>query len=191
MTPLPFRVEPEVRVDNESGGASATGRLEEMATQYGHVIRVAVRRAGGDRLGVHAEDVEQSVLLEVWKQVRSERDINYPSSYFYRAAIRETVRLMKRSQSRQEEALQDEETTTRQHISPGRQACAVELRQAIDSGLGGLHPARRQAVEAHLSGDSVQDIMRQNEWSYSRARNLIARGMADLRSRLRALGVSR
>jgi DNA-directed RNA polymerase specialized sigma24 family protein len=39
-------------------------------------------------------------------------------------------------------------------------------------------------VRAHLAGFQFQEIMIRFGWSYQRARNLISRGMADLRKAL-------
>jgi DNA-directed RNA polymerase specialized sigma24 family protein len=44
-------------------------------------------------------------------------------------------------------------------------------------------------VRAHLQGLSVAEIMALYGWSYQKARNLIARRMADLRGALREKGV--
>lgn len=192
LAPVPSHHAKRSNVSQTSSSEPAAKCLEELIKQYGHVIRAAVRKAGGthlSRLGSDAEDVVQSVLLEVWKQVRRQQDIQYPSSYLYRAAVRETVRLMERTRSRKEDQLGSGIlgiVTT----GDGRDG-GLELRQAIDSGLGALLPDRRKAVERHLAGYRVAEIMQRYDWSYSRARNLIARGMADLRDRLRALGVER
>jgi len=43
-------------------------------------------------------------------------------------------------------------------------------------------------VMAHLAGYEVKEIMAMFEWPYHKARNLIARGMADLRRKLDARG---
>lgn len=171
-------------------GSAAERQLEELILSYGHVIRGAVRRAGGSRLGILTEDVEQSVLLEVWKQVRKQQEIEFPVAYLYRAAIRETVRLMKRANLRPEEPLVSERGPARWPRTAARQETVLEVREAIHSGLGGLNVERRKAVEAHLAGYSVDEIMGRFDWTYSRARNLVARGMADLRRRLRTQGMT-
>lgn len=154
-------------------------------------VRAAVRKAGGGRADLDVQDVEQSVLLEVWKQVRREQEIHFPSSYLYRAAVRETVRLMARRRNRNEEPL-DAQQLSRRHTDDRRGKLeTLEVREALAACLGDLAPDRRKAVEGHLAGYRVGEIMQRYDWSYSRARNLIARGMADLRGKLRALGVDR
>ncbi len=177
----------------ERGGseAAAEKRLEELICEYGHVVRAAVRKASGGKVHLDAEDVEQAVLLEVWKQVRREQEIRFPSSYLYRAAVRETVRLMSHQRKRNEESLDAQQHPTSDAASRRDKLEALELRESLTTCLGDLQPERRRAVEGHLAGYRVAEIMKRYDWSYSRARNLIARGMADLRGKLRAMGVER
>jgi DNA-directed RNA polymerase specialized sigma24 family protein len=59
---------------------------------------------------------------------------------------------------------------------------------AIEAALRELPPERETAVRLHLMGYDVAEVMRLHDWPYQKARNLIARGMADLRADLRARG---
>ena len=47
---------------------------------------------------------------------------------------------------------------------------------------------RAKAVRLHLAGHAVDEIMQVHGWTYQKARNLIARGMSDLRDALRKGG---
>ncbi|MCH9649774.1 MAG: sigma-70 family RNA polymerase sigma factor [Deltaproteobacteria bacterium] len=163
----------------------AVDRFEDLVTQYGHVIRAAVRSVLGreaERLGA---DVEQQVLLELWKQVRREQIIDFPSSYLYRASIRETIRLVRKVEKRSEEALDEVPLPDpRAESHPERRALSSELSRRLRKITGKFSEERRAAIVAHLAGFRVQEIMESRDWSYNRARNLIARGMADLRQAL-------
>lgn len=163
----------------------AVERFEALVSQYGHVIRAAVRSvAGRDAEGL-GQDAEQQVLLELWKQILREQEITYPSSYLYRAAVRETIRLARRAKRRsEEELLADQLTDSRPASQPERQAERRELSERLRQATAGLIENRRTAVTAHLAGYRVQEIMESNGWTYNRARNLTVRGMADLRRAL-------
>jgi DNA-directed RNA polymerase specialized sigma24 family protein len=52
-----------------------------------------------------------------------------------------------------------------------------------------LPPERREAVQAHLAGYDVNEIMRMFGWNYQKARNLVGRGMMDLRAMLIEKGI--
>lgn len=64
---------------------------------------------------------------------------------------------------------------------------AGERVERIAKALASLAPDRRKAVRAHLAGFDVNEIMTMYGWPYQKARNLITRGVADLRARLEGI----
>src|SRR5262245_33464371 len=73
--------------------------VEEIVRKYGRLIRHAIRQAGGREAALLTEDIEQAVIVSLWKQVAREQTIDHPASYIYRAAIRETVRTVRRERA--------------------------------------------------------------------------------------------
>lgn len=170
--------------------ADAHSRFDGLVRRYARLVAHAVRRAAA-RLGAHERaDVEQDVLAALWKQVTREQDIAHPASYLYKAAVREAVRAVTKVHRRAEEPL--DAAGLAPYAGPDAEATAVsaERREALKAALASLAPDRARAVKAHLAGWPVQDIMRMYGWPYQKARNLVARGMADLRAALRERGVT-
>lgn len=137
------------------------------------------------------EDVEQKVLVSLWRQIENEQTIDHPSSYIYRIAIREAVRMMRQEASRGQEPLGEEGPSVLpdRREDPFESAARAEQHRQIEAGLAELAPDRQRAVRAHLSGFDVQEIMRMYGWPYQKARNLIARGTTDLREALLRRGI--
>ena len=161
-------------------------RFEALVAQYGHVIRSAIRSVAGRQIGRLGEDAEQQVLLELWKQISNEQEIAFPSSYLYKAAVRETIRLARQLRGRAEGELEPARIVDSDPVvDPERRAVTGEIGARLEEVTRGLIDPRRKAVTAHLAGYTVREIMETNGWSYNRARNLIARGMADLRRALK------
>jgi len=82
------------------------------------------------------------------------------------------------------EGLEIEDSSSPMDVHESRRI-GTEIMNAIAT----LEPKRGQAVRAHLAGFSVHEIMEMQGWTYNTARNLIARGMADLRGALRKRGI--
>ena len=183
----------EDRAAPSSAESQASQRLEELVRKYARLVRSVAHRVGGSVAAQHGEDIEQRVFLELWKQISREQEITYPSSYIYRAAVRETVRVLKQERRHWESAneLGDSETAdTDPAKNPQNMFQAREIGAQMEEVLEAMALERQRAVRAHLSGFRVQEIMRLEDWSYNRARNLIARGMADLRRGLQKRGVN-
>ena len=128
-------------------------------------------------------------MLALWRRISAEQEIHHPASYVYRAAVRETVRVL-----RQERRKREIESAAVQISRDGGKdpEALLELREMgirIKAVIATLPLERRRAVRAHLAGFAVREIMEVYDWSYNRARNLIGRGVRDLRRRLEAGGI--
>lgn len=155
--------------------------LEELVSRYSRLIRSAVGRVAGPLSEAVADDIEQKVLIALWKAMPGEQIPDHPSSYLYRAAVRETVRTLKSRRTEETGLVEDQRDPM---PSPDRLAESAELGALIRDALSTLSTDRRRAVKAHLMGFDVQEIMTMQSWPYNKARNLIVRGMADLRREL-------
>jgi RNA polymerase sigma factor (sigma-70 family) len=166
--------------------------IRDLLEKYGALIRRIIARVGGRAIQDSRDDVAQAVVMSLWQQVSREQTISHPSSYIYRAAIRETVRAVKQELERMRTHApidaDDAPALPSRLPNPESHASAVELGARIDRAIDGLLEERRHAVRAHLAGFSVDEIMEAYGWPYQKARNLIARGMSDLREELRRAG---
>ena len=160
-------------------------QLEDLVRRFSRLVRSVAARVGGSRGSQIAEDVEQEVFVNIWKQLGREQTIENPSSYIYRCAVRETLRLLERERGT-EPADEDAAMAVRDRApGPDEQLLANERADALADAIDALSIDRRRAVQAYLAGFSVPEVMKMYGWSYERARNLSARGMADLRALLK------
>ena len=73
--------------------------------------------------------------------------------------------------------------------SPHTAAERGEIRGKIETALARLAENRRRAVGLHLKGLTTHEIGALLEWTEPKARNLVHRGLKDLRVALQALGI--
>src|SRR5690349_19870406 len=85
----------------------ADSQLEELVRRFSRLVRSVAAKVGGTQGSQLADDVEQQVFISLWRQLQREQTITNPSSYLYRSAIRETVRML--SRSRRPEAVAEDE----------------------------------------------------------------------------------
>ncbi|HLA78545.1 MAG TPA: sigma-70 family RNA polymerase sigma factor [Vicinamibacteria bacterium] len=174
---------------------SAKERFEAIYKQYGSLISAIVGKVGR-RLGWRRDtfragllqDIEQEVLLDIWKQISRGQTIEFPTSYIYTAAYREALRSLRREATREMEPIDDSPAEEIAAVGdPFQSLSAKESLREIILGLKRLAPDRAAAVRASLAGFGLQELMVQQGWSYQKARNLLFRGMDDLR-RILTLG---
>ena len=146
----------------------------------------AVRRVAGASAPNDVKDIQQEVMLALWKRLADDRPIDHPASYLYTAAVREAVRAVTRLRRRAEESLTIDEGIE-PHVDPDAEQDVVrrERLERLERILTALSADRGRAARAHLAGLSVDEIRDLYGWSYQKARNLIARAMAEIKLSLR------
>ena len=166
--------------------------LEEHVRNFADLLRFALRRHGlapGD-----LDELTQEVRLRLWRAQRTGEQIAAVSSaYMYRTAMTAAVDLIRRRRHERRSAPLSEDIAvpgTGTARSTGWEAAASEetsrlLQQAFSS----LPRDRQVAVRMHLAGYPREEIESLLGWSEARTRNLIYRGLGDLRARLEELGL--
>jgi DNA-directed RNA polymerase specialized sigma24 family protein len=167
-------------------------RFGELIARYGALVRSAVAKVAGRADRDLGDEVLQRVSESLWRQVRSEREIRHPASYLYRCAVREAVReTLRRIDDGAGDAPDDQGPLDLAAAvgHPEAEASGRQLAGRVEGILASLPAERAAAARAHLAGFTVEELMHLRGWPYQKARNLIARGMADLRGRLAEEGL--
>jgi RNA polymerase sigma factor (sigma-70 family) len=163
-------------------------RFEAIVRQYERLIGHVVLRIAGRHADMVKDDVRQNVLIALWKQIEREQEIEQVASYIYKATVREAVRARRRETERRERQEAAPPPLKLAGEDPHRALDAREQALQLEACLAELSVERQQAVRAHLAGFEVAELMANYGWSYQKARNLVARGMQDLRDALRQKG---
>lgn len=142
------------------------------------------------------EDVLQEVRIRLWRarsQDPGERTGPVSASYVHRVAVSAAVDLLRRRRARGAEhtvALEDSEEPIAEHSDPARSVEQSELSAQLDRAIEAITPSRRPVVRMYLAGYSGEEVAKVMGWSEPKARNLLYRGLADLRERLKDMGIT-
>jgi len=183
---------------------SPTVEIEErfnlVVEEFGVLLRRAIVRFCPRDKGLQFDDIEQEARMRLWRALQDEREVTNYASYLYRIAATATIDAMRRVQARHEEQLEilvEQRTDEGEMMllpapvkdSPERLA---ESREAVDrvmSAVAKLPDAQRRAVGMYLQGMTSQDVADLMGWTEPKSRNLIYRGLKELRSSLRKEGI--
>ncbi len=135
-------------------------------------------------------------MLRLWRALRDERNVDDLASYIHRIAVTATIDAIRRVTARREEQLGADEDAAGPVLPPAdpRQSpdAIVARRRAMEGlmkALARLPANRRRCVELHLQGFSTNEIAELEGWTEAKARNLVYRGVAELRETLRKEGI--
>jgi RNA polymerase sigma-70 factor (ECF subfamily) len=111
----------------------------------------------------------------------------------YRTAITAAIDLLRARRDRKAEPIEtmreSGEGRLGTHPGPDAEYDAADLAAAVGQAVETLTPSRRPVVRMFLSGYEREEIARLMGWSEAKTRNLLYRGLADLRTALAKRGI--
>jgi RNA polymerase sigma factor (sigma-70 family) len=177
------------------GDASASAHLERLLAEFGPRLHAIVLARCPRDAGLNPDEVEQEVRLRLWQSLQGENVITHPASYLYRTAMSAIVDLLRRRRARPDLDAQPLEAAdgelTQSAPDPVALASRRELAAALQAAVAALPERRRRPVQLHLQGFGFAEVAKLLQLTDATARNLIYRGMEDLRTHLREGGWDR
>jgi RNA polymerase sigma factor (sigma-70 family) len=169
---------------------SISDELESLVTRF---ARFAGRIAH-DR-GLHQEDLDellQELRVRFWR-ARKEGLRDLSAGYVRRAAISAALDIIRRRRVDRNVSIDDDQigtpTLATLKAGPAELLDQSELARRVALAVDGLAPPRRAAVRMYLDGYRREEIAQLLRWSDAKTRNLLYRGLADLRATLIAQGI--
>ena len=147
--------------------------------------------------GAEADELCQEVRIRLWRALKDgDRIAAAQSSYVYRTALTAATDLIRRRRARPTEPLGDGlPSTSAGAVDPATDGAAdsalddMDLAERIGTAVGRLHPPRDVVVRLHLAGYDRREIAGFVGWTESKTRNLLYRGLDDLREILGGMGI--
>jgi RNA polymerase sigma-70 factor (ECF subfamily) len=168
--------------------------LEAAVARFGNMVRQVGRRYRLDESGI--DEVMQEVRIRLWRaRGTSEQVGETNTSYVYRTASSAALDVLRRRRARQAERHDSIDggdavtTLTAPHPDPHAALEGSELATRVARAIDEIPSSRRPAVRMHLAGYPRDEIARLMGWTEAKTRNLLYRGLADLRERLTAEGI--
>jgi RNA polymerase sigma-70 factor (ECF subfamily) len=174
-----------------SGAADqASLALEAVLADFGSMVRgVGWRHRLSD---ADIDEVMQEVRIRLWRtKPTSEQIAGVGSSYVYRTAVSAALDLMRRRRTLRvglAESIDDADLAA-PTPDPHASTEALELSEQVARAVETIPATRRPVVRMYLAGYPREEIADLLGWSEAKTRNLLYRGLADLRGRLTEWGI--
>ncbi len=166
--------------------------LDQVLGRFAERVRYIGIRHG--LTGSDVEDLLQEVRLRLWKALASdEKILAAPASYVHRTAVSAALDVLRRRRARRETPARLSRPSGLAALGEApaadRMLETVELQEQVGRAVEELIPARRSVVKMYLAGYGREEIADLLGWTEPKTRNLLYRGLADLRDKLTARGI--
>ncbi|HYC33148.1 MAG TPA: sigma-70 family RNA polymerase sigma factor [Gemmatimonadales bacterium] len=167
--------------------------LEAATTRFASMVRQVARRYRLDEAAV--DEVMQEVRIRLWRARGTSEQIGVTNtSYVYRTASTAALDVLRRRRARQADRHEDIDggglaVVAAPQPGPEELLEGSDLAERVNRAIDSIPESRRPAVRMHLAGYPREEIAQLMGWTEAKTRNLIYRGLADLRERLASEGV--
>lgn len=173
----------------DTGVVAISDALGRLMARFGALARRAALARGLSTDEV--DEVLQDVRIRLWKaQTAAESLDRVGASYLLRVVASAVIDHIRRQRRRKETSLDAvldaESLPTPLQIEPPDLAERQAVARRLDRALGALPENRRAVVQLHLEGYERSEIAGMTGWTEAKVRNLLYRGLDDLRVHLRA-----
>lgn len=164
--------------------------FEDLLVRFADFIRIHIQKYNLYKYGLDPDDISQDVRIKIWKLLHSEKKISNYSSYIKKIVNSSVIDQFRKL--RREEGIFNHE----KQIAERELAYSIELsrfralEETVGKAVDSLIDSRRQVVKLYLLNLSIQEIASYLNWSTDKTRNLLYRGLADLKKVLRTMDIN-
>jgi RNA polymerase sigma-70 factor (ECF subfamily) len=167
--------------------------IDDVVARFGESMRKTARRHGLSEDEI--DDALQDVRIRLWRALGTGEKIRRaPASYLHRTVVSAAIDFIRRRRARRESVVPHDDVSSLNVEDPPARAdrgldeseIAAEVARAIDE----LVESRRAVVRMYLAGYEREEIASLLGWSEPKTRNLLYRGLDDLRATLTARGIT-
>jgi len=161
--------------------------LNEILNKFSRFIKANVYKFNLPKKGIDPEDIIQEVKIKIWKLINNEKTITNYTSYIRKivnSSVIDHVRKTKR-----DEGIIIIEKKKRISAKLKKYSKSLSLKEkyheVLISSLESLIESRKKVVKLFFLGLSLDEISQLLNWSKDKTRNLLYRGLADLKNKIK------
>ncbi|MGB9905955.1 MAG: RNA polymerase sigma factor [Candidatus Saccharicenans sp.] len=164
--------------------------FEKIIEEFSAFIRCLVLKYNLEKLGLDAEDLIQEIRLKIWKVIDNEKNIHNPASYIKKiveSAVIDQIRRIRKEEevytSEKQKLISELEPRSNRYQNP-----PSSMKEYILKATDRLLESRKIVVQLYLLNMSLPEISAYLNYSPDKTRNLLYRGLSDLKAILKEMG---
>jgi len=165
--------------------------FENLVKNFTGLIYFHIKKFSLSNNSLDYEDISQDVILKLWKVMKNEKKIKHYSSYI-KKVVNSTIIDYLRKSRRQKKTIsfkmQEKIAEKRIPFNKGNDP-KNNLKKMIYEAVENLIESRKKVIKLYLLDLSIEEISILLNWTENKTRNLLYRGLSDLKNNLKENGI--
>ena len=162
--------------------------LTEILERFSRFIQAHIRKFNLNKFGLDIDDIFQEVKIKIWKILHNEKKIVNYSSYIKKivdSSVIDQLRKLKREEGIYLHEKNKKISEQKSNYVSDEFYSQRDMKEIVGRAVAGLLDSRRKVVKLYLLNMNIEEIAAYFRWSKDKTRNLLYRGLADLKKILK------
>jgi len=166
-------------------------KFKKLVDRYARSIEISIQQFDPQKNGIDPDDVSQEVKIKIWKILTDEKKIyNYPS--YIKKIVNSCVIDQIRKSRREEDIISKvklRKISDKKSLYRRQGKVNPNLKNVVSEAIDSLIETRQKVVRLFLLNMTLEEISIVLNWSKDKTRNLLYRGLNDLKNTLKEKGI--
>lgn len=165
--------------------------FEAVINKFSRFVKINIQKFNVQKKGIDPDDISQEVKIKIWKIFENEKKISNFTSYIRKVVDSSVIdKLRKLNRERiiyiyeKHKWISEQKSNYLYEISDD-----YNIKEIISNAMEQLIESRRKAVKLFLLNMTIEEIAVFLKWSKDKTRNLLYRGLSDLKNILKEKGI--
>jgi RNA polymerase sigma-70 factor (ECF subfamily) len=165
--------------------------FEILINNFSLFVKAHIQKFNIQKMGIDPDDVLQEIKIKLWKMLEDEKIINNYASYIRKVVDSSVIDFLRKLRKEKTIFLHEKQKwISEQKINYLTDSSFDEgLKNTLNETVNSLIESRRNVVRLFLLGMTIDEISTFLKWSKDKTRNLLYRGLSDLKKKLREKGI--
>ena len=165
--------------------------FESLIKNFTGLIYFHIKKFNTQKNVLDYDDISQEVILKLWKVINNEKKIKHYSSYIKKVVNSTIIDYLRKSRRQQQviSSKMQEKIFEKQVPFKEKDDQKNFLVKKIYSAVESLIESRKKVVKLYLLDLTIEEISILFNWTEDKTRNLLYRGLSDLKKNLKESGI--
>lgn len=165
--------------------------FESVLEKFSRFVKINIQKFNVYKMGIDPEDISQEVKIKIWKILEDEKKIKNLTSYIRKVVDSSVIDKLRKIKREKIIYIYEKHKWISEQKSNYLNSILKDdnTKEIINAAIESLIESRRRVVKLFLLNMKIEEIAIYLNWTNDKTRNLLYRGLSDLKKNLKEKGI--